>query len=93
MILHIHSYLHLFCDFYGNFCLSRLFNDGIITYIAGMIHPIGPYPHERINPVAGQSQEKFCVSSAHQQGVFPTVHALHGDVTRSQLVCGAVSHF
>ena len=49
-----------------------------------MLNLIGPYPHERINPVAGQSQEKFCVSSTHQQGVFSTVHALHGDVARAQ---------
>ena len=93
MILHIHSYLHLFCDFYGNFYLRRLFDDGIITCITGMIHLIGPYPHERINPVVGQSQEKFCISSAHQQGVFSTVHAFHGDVARAKELRRAVAHF
>ncbi len=58
-----------------------------------MIHPIGPYPHERINPVAGQSQEKFCVSLTHQQGIRAAVHALHGDVSRAKQLRRAVAHF
>ena len=58
-----------------------------------MIHLIGPYPHERINPVVGQSQEKFCGSSAHQHGVLAAVHALHGDVARAQELRRAMPHF
>ena len=58
-----------------------------------MIHLIGPYPHERISPVAGQSQEKFCVSLTYQQGVLASVHAFHGDVSRAKQLRRAVAHF